>query len=115
MKFKIENIKNYTVIPNKFLQDKRLTLKAKGLLATFYSLPNNWDYTIQGLCKITNTGLRAIRSAIFELEAFGYLTRKETRNESGQFDYEYIIHLEPKGIKLNNVTSLRRMRPYYHV
>lgn len=108
MKFKIENLKSYSVMPNEFLKDKRLSLKAKGLLATFYSLPNEWDYTVNGICKITNTGIRAIRAAIIELEMFGYLTRYQTRKEDGTFDYEYIVHVKSKGIDLKNQTWLRR-------
>lgn len=110
MKFKIENLKSYQVMPNEFLRDKKLSLKAKGLLATFYSLPNEWDYNIAGICKITNTGIRAIRSAIMELELFGYLTRYQTRKEDGTFEYDYIVHIKKQKIKFENVTCLRRMK-----
>lgn len=118
MRFKIENLKNFSIMPNTFLKDKKLNLKAKGLLATMYSLPNDWDYTVNGLCKITKTGLRAIRSALESLEIHGYLTRYETKNEKGQFDYEYIIRIEPKKedkFKLKNVTSLRRTKEQLHI
>lgn len=115
MRFKIENLKHFSIIPNTFLKDKKLSLKAKGLLATFYSLPNDWDYTVNGLCKITNTGLRAMRTALFELELQGYLTREETKNEKGQFDYNYIIRIEPVKKGLKNATSLRRCAEQNHL
>lgn len=106
MKFQIEKLKNYQIIPTTFLKDKRVSLKAKGLLATMYSLPNEWDYSINGLCKITNTGLRAIRSAITELEILGYIERKQIHNDKGQFDYEYYVKFEPKINK--NALSIKR-------
>ena len=105
MKFKIENLKSYTVIPNTFLQDKTISLKAKGLLATFYSLPNDWDYSINGLCKITNTGIRQIRTTINELEVMGYVSRYEERNDKGQFEYIYIIRIEPKKEPFKNIKN----------
>lgn len=108
MKFKIETLKNYQIMPTAFLKDKKISLKAKGLLATMYSLPNEWDYSINGLCKITNTGLRSIRTAITELEIIGYIERKQIHNEKGQFDYEYLVKLTPKINK--NATAIRRMK-----
>ena len=83
-------------MPTAFIKDKKISLKAKGLLATIYSLPNTWDYSVNGLCKITNTGLRAIRNAITELEIMGYITREQIHNEKGQFDYIYHVHLQAK-------------------
>lgn len=47
--FRIEKNKNYTVMSNYHLRDKRLTLKAKGLLSFMLSLPEDWDYSISGI------------------------------------------------------------------
>ena len=87
MKFKIESLKQYSIIPNEYLRDKHLSLKSKGLLTIMYSLPNDWDYSINGLCKITNSGTTQIRNIITELEIYGYLERVQTKNEKGQFEY----------------------------
>ena len=43
--FRVEKIKNYTVMSNHHLRDKSLSLKAKGLLSLMLSLPEDWDYT----------------------------------------------------------------------
>ncbi|UKI28170.1 MAG: hypothetical protein L6V78_04115 [Clostridium sp.] len=37
---------------NYHLKDRRLSLKAKGLLSLMLSLPDNWDYSILGLSSI---------------------------------------------------------------
>lgn len=34
---------------NHHLKDRRLSLKAKGLLSMMLSLPKEWDYTLKGL------------------------------------------------------------------
>ena len=110
MKFEIEKLEHFVVIPNDHLMDKNLTLKAKGLLSTMYSLPNDWDYSIQGLCRITNTGITAIRNIIAELELRGYLTRKQTRNTKGQWEYTYIVRIKKINTSYKNCLSLKRFK-----
>lgn len=46
--FRVVKTKNYTMMSNQHLKDKRLTLKAKGLMSVMLSLPENWDYTLRG-------------------------------------------------------------------
>lgn len=45
--FRVVKTKNYTMMSNQHLKDKRLTLKAKGLMSVMLSLPENWDYTLR--------------------------------------------------------------------
>ena len=46
--FRVERTGDYTVMSNFHLKDKRLSLKAKGLLSQMLSLPDDWDYTLSG-------------------------------------------------------------------
>ena len=48
--FRVERNKGYTVMSNHHLRNKELSLKAKGLLSQMLSLPEDWDYTLKGLC-----------------------------------------------------------------
>ena len=41
--FRLERTRDYTVMSNHHLRDKRLSLKAKGLLSQMLSLPDDWD------------------------------------------------------------------------
>ena len=50
--FRVERIKDYTVMSNHHLRNKNLSLKAKGLLSQMLSLPDDWDYTLKGLAAI---------------------------------------------------------------
>ena len=50
--FRVERTGDYTVMSNFHLKDKRLSLKAKGLLSQMLSLPDDWDYTLSGLSYI---------------------------------------------------------------
>ena len=112
MKFNIEKLDGFQIIPTNYLKDT-ISLKAKGLLTIFYSLPNDWDYTVKGLCKITNTGITAIRNILAELEINGYLTREQTKNYKGQFEYNYKIFIKKQKVEIiQNTTRLRRLKTY---
>ena len=90
---RVERTDNYTVMANYHLRDKRLSLKAKGLLSVMLSLPPEWDFTLTGLAYISKEGVDAIRAGVKELENCGYVTRKRLRNSVGQLvDTEYTIY-----------------------
>ena len=96
MVFRVEKNRNYCTINNTVIWDNRISLKAKGLLMTMLALPDDWNYSIEGLSKIMKEGKDAIRSAIQELEEAGYVQRIQDKSESGKFNgYIYIIHEAP--------------------
>lgn len=75
---------NFTQVPNTWLTDKNLSLKAKGLLAVMQSLPENWNFSVVGMSKIMKEGVDSIRTTVHELEASGYLTREQIRDSQGK-------------------------------
>lgn len=86
-----------------------MSLKARGLLTTMLSLPDEWDYTVNGLCSILKDGKSSIQSALKELESNGYLVRVQTKDKSGKFsstDYTlYEIPLDEKPLTENPSTD----------
>lgn len=96
--FKVEKIKNYTIMSNHHLQNKNLSLKSKGLLSYMLSLPEDWDYSLAGLeanCKESKTSLR---TALNELKANGYLIIEKmypNQTVSKRIEYVYNIFEEP--------------------
>ncbi len=96
--FRVERTSDYTVMSNYHLRDKRLSLKAKGLLSQMLSLPEDWDYTLAGLCYINRESKDAIRTAIHELERAGYIRRRQTTDSGGKFAGNvYTIYERPQG------------------
>ena len=81
--FRVEKTKGYTVMSNHHLRNHTLSLKAKGLLSQMLSLPEDWDYTLQGLAQINKESIDAIREAVRELERAGYIERSRERDERG--------------------------------
>ena len=95
--FRVERTKGFTVMSNYHLNDKTISLKAKGLLSQMLSLPDSWDFTLRGLASINKESLDAIRTAVLELEKHGYITRRQLRNSSGKLaKIEYTIYEQPQ-------------------
>lgn len=94
--FRVKKTKDYTVLSNYHIKDKNLSLKAKGLLTVLLSLPENWDYSINGLVAISKEGRDGITSAIKELESKGYLKRTQEKDKDGRFKgYNYDVFEKP--------------------
>jgi hypothetical protein len=75
---------HFTQIPNEWLRDTRLSFKARGLLALVMSHISGWSLSIASLADHNQEGRDAIRTAISELEKYGYLTRSQV-NQDGKF------------------------------
>lgn len=87
----------YTVIDNYALRDENLSLKARGLLVSMLSMPNNWSFSENGLMTIfPKDGQTSIRSGLKELEQRGYLVRHRARDEHGRISkVEWILYDKP--------------------
>ena len=93
--FRVEKNREFVVMSNRFLRNKEMSLKAKGLLALCLSLPETWDYSMNGLVAICKENITAVRNALKELEKHGHLQINKLKNEKGQFSYEYVIYEIP--------------------
>jgi len=101
MIFRTNKITNYTKIDNRYLEDKKISLKAKGLLTLMLSLPDSWKFNINGLCLLCKESKDAVRSAINELKENHYVEMERTFDENGRFNYEYFIYENPDDYKAN--------------
>ena len=96
--FRVEKNANYTTMCNYHLRDRNLSLKAKGLLSLFLSLPDEWHYSTRGVAAICKEGVDSVNSTLRELEEYGYLTRSQKRLENGRMgEIEYVIYEMPDG------------------
>lgn len=94
--FRVHKENNYTTIDNNIFKNKELSWKATGLIATMLSLPDDWDFSINGLATLKKDKETVIRTGLKELENLGYLKRTQIRNEKGKIvDWEYDIYESP--------------------
>lgn len=75
---------NFTRIPNEWLRDRRLSRRARGLLAELMTHQVGWEITTESLIEAGTEGRDAVLKTLAELEAYGYLTRHKYR-EGGKF------------------------------
>lgn len=87
---KLKNIRSdFTMVPNQWFKSK-LSLRAIGLISLLQSLPDNWDFTVAGIQKLTKDGKGSIQSALNELIDAGFVMRKQVKGESGRFSHNVI-------------------------
>lgn len=68
---------NFTMVANAALRDPRLSLRARGLLAMLMSYPDGWQVNADRIAQTTPEGRDAVRKAMSELTALGYVTKTE--------------------------------------
>lgn len=97
--YRVHKTSDYTAMSNHHLRNKNLSLKAKGLLSVMLSLPDDWEYSINGLVSICKECEHTIESVLKELKDNEYLVvTKKMPNEtaSGRYEYEYDIFEKPQ-------------------
>lgn len=96
--YRVHKDHNFSIIYNAPLKDTRLSLRARGLIATMLALPDDWHYNLPGLAQQTSDGVQMVKSALAELRDLGYVHVRKVRIEkTGKYDYEYDIYESPIG------------------
>ncbi|MGG4303641.1 DnaD domain protein [Bacillus wiedmannii] len=82
--FRVKKDHNYSVINNTGLKDKRLSWKAKGILAYILTLPDDWVFYREELSQHAKDGINSLRAGMKELKEYGYIKRfpiKDAKNK----------------------------------
>lgn len=88
--------KGFLQIPNSILSDPNISLKAKTVLAIMLSLPDNWDFSIEGISGKCKESKDCIAKAVNELIDAGYVIRTKTRGADGRITkWDYEVFEEP--------------------
>ena len=93
--------KSFVVLDKGFLEDERLSFKAKGILAYLLSKPDDWKVIVGNLVKQSKDGKAAIYAGLKELKDCGYYTKVPVRNEEGT----RIIRWESTVYEVPNMTQ----------
>ena len=102
--FKGGRRRGFTTVYREVAQDRRLSLKARGLFLLLQSLPETWQYTISGLATLAGTGKDQIRSGLAELLKVGYLVKEQAHDEAGKFAGNIFVLQEEAPLSENPTT-----------
>jgi len=95
---RVQQREQFVVVLSQTVKDDRLSWRARGLLCYLLSLPDDWQINVSYLLNCAPDKETALRNGMRELEAFGYLTKTQTRNEKGRITgTEWIVHERPYG------------------
>jgi uncharacterized phage protein (TIGR02220 family) len=89
--FRVRKNANYVVMNRTALDDKRLSWKAKGILAYMLSMPDDWVFYTQELCNHAKCGKDGLRSGLQELKQAGYLKRYPVKENGKIVAWETIV------------------------
>lgn len=101
----------FYILDKKISEDKRLSWPARGLLVYLLGKPDHWQVSVAALVNETAgsakpTGRDGVYSLIRELEACGYLTKKQGRKSGGKFDQnDYIVSETPAPVPSAPLTA----------
>ncbi|MEO4053401.1 DnaD domain protein [Solibacillus sp. CAU 1738] len=86
---------NYVVMNRTALNDKRLSWKAKGIMAYLLSMPDDWVFYMEELQTHATDGKASFQSGFKELKDSGYVERKPIREGQRIKEWETIVHEVP--------------------
>lgn len=96
---------NYSQITNDLLNDKNLSLKAKGLYSFMYSKPDDFNFTIRSLSKLLLEGQRAIMATLQELKDNGWITYSKHADGSGIYSLNENPNLQNSNLDNPNLQN----------
>jgi len=79
--------RDFTQIPNAWLRDDRLGFRAIGVLGMLMSHEAGYEISLKSIAGRSKDGISAIRTAVEELEAYGYLRREQMRASNGRLSH----------------------------
>ena len=105
------NRNRWVTMDNRAVEDSRLSLKAKGLLAYLLSRPDNWRASPEHLARTTSSGEYAIRNALRELRDRGYAKLTCPRGDKGLIaGTEWVISELPTEIVVSPMSGKTESR-----
>ncbi|MFC6883402.1 hypothetical protein [Actinomadura yumaensis] len=87
--------KPFVQVPSSTIRDKRLSFRARGVLAYLLDLPEGWDVRSEVIAADGKEGRDAVRKALAELGQFGYYRLERRQHPNGKFSMGTAVSEEP--------------------
>ena len=109
--FRINKTKNFTVISNIHLKEKKMSLKAKGLLTVMLSLPPDWDYSLSGLVSIC----KELKNKGYKIALDDFVLNEDNPYSYSLLEYIDIIKVDFRGTTKQVRRAMEEIPQKYHV
>jgi len=87
----------FGIVPNELLNNKAVSMKAKGLFAFMQSKPEGWNFSVEKLAFQCKESKLSISGGLQELENYGFLVREKQQSGNG-FKVDYTLFFEPVNV-----------------
>jgi hypothetical protein len=87
---------SFTIIPNQVMDDKRLSLDAKGLHCWLLSRPPDWTFKLARIAPLLGIGRDKIERLFRELIEAGYVDRIQERTDGRWGPVDYVVFDDPE-------------------
>jgi len=101
----------WTSIPTPALRDTDLSYRARGILAYILSMPAHWETNSTILASRTSEGRDAVRTALKELRAHGYIILRRVQDSTGQWRTTHIVFDHPISVEERVDALVESLRP----
>lgn len=88
---KLQDPRGFTLVRNAAIEDEALSFRARGVLVYLLSRPDGWETDSTRLAQKAKEGREAVRTALNELEASGYLRRIKRQAQAGRWITETLV------------------------
>lgn len=90
---KMNSARDFTLVDNGFINDERLSWKAKGIMLYLLSHPDDWEFRKPDFINGATDGEASFDKGLQELKELGYVEHNKTHD--GRIKWEIIVHEKP--------------------
>ncbi len=89
------NQRDFTIISNSVCLDRRLSMRALGLLVRLLCRPDGWSTNSETLAREFDCGREQMRGVLRELSEAGYMRLEKSQDQAGRWASAWTVYDEP--------------------
>jgi hypothetical protein len=101
----------WTAVDRRTVNDERLSYRARGLLVWLLDKPPDWEWNATTAAASATEGRDAVRAAMRELEAAGYLVRRKAQLSDGRWTTDTWVLERPEDVPSLPETDFQASAP----